>query len=40
MVKGADQEKKLEEPKGNVLKAHKEVKYTYGGLDSYESRRK
>jgi hypothetical protein len=27
-------------PKGNFPEAHKEVNYIYGGLDSYESRRK
>jgi hypothetical protein len=40
MTKKANQEKKLEELKGDFLKAHKEVNYTYGGPDSYESRRK
>jgi hypothetical protein len=40
MAKGADQGKKLKEPKGDILKAHKEVNYIYGGPDSYESRRK
>jgi hypothetical protein len=40
MAKGADQEKKLEEPKGDFPEAHKEVNYIYGGPDSYESRRK
>jgi hypothetical protein len=39
-AKGADQEKKPKESKGNFLKAHKEVNYIYGGPDSYESRRK
>jgi hypothetical protein len=39
-TKGGDQEKKLEEPKGNFPKAHKEVNYIYGGPDSFESRRK
>jgi hypothetical protein len=39
-AKGADQEKKPEEPKGDFPKAHKEVNYIYGGPDSYESRRK
>jgi hypothetical protein len=34
-AKGADQEKKLEEPKGNFSEAQKEVNYIY---DSYESR--
>jgi hypothetical protein len=37
-TKGADQEKKPEEPKGNFPKAHKEVNYIYGGPDFYESR--
>jgi hypothetical protein len=36
MAKGADQEKKPEEPKGNFPEAHKEVNYIYGGIDSYE----
>jgi hypothetical protein len=40
MAKGANQEKRPEEPKGDFPEAHKEVKYIYGGLDSYESRRK
>jgi hypothetical protein len=40
MTNGADQEKKPEEPKGDFLKAHKEVNYIYGGNDSYESRTK
>jgi hypothetical protein len=39
-AKGANQEKKPEEPKGNIPKAHKEVNYIYCGPDSYESRRK
>jgi hypothetical protein len=39
-TKGADQEKKPEEPKGDFPEAHKEVNYIYGGPDSYESRRK
>jgi hypothetical protein len=39
-AKVADQEKKPEEPKGDFLEAHKEVNYIYGGLESYESRRK
>jgi hypothetical protein len=39
-AKGADQEKKPEELKGNFPEAHKEVNYIYGGPDSYESRRK
>jgi hypothetical protein len=40
MAKGADLEKKPEEPKGDFPEAHKEVNYIYGGPDSYESRRK
>jgi hypothetical protein len=40
MAKGADQEKKPEEPKGDFPEAHKEVNYIYDGLDSYESRQK
>jgi hypothetical protein len=39
-AKGADQEKKPKEPKGNFLEAHKEVNYIYGGPDLYASRRK
>jgi hypothetical protein len=39
-AKVADQDRKPKEPKGNFLKAHKEVNYIYGGPDSYESRRK
>jgi hypothetical protein len=39
-AKKANQEKKTEDPKADFLKAHKEVNYIYGGLDSYESRRK
>jgi hypothetical protein len=35
-AKGADQEKKAEEPKGDFSEAHKEVIYIYGGPDSYE----
>jgi hypothetical protein len=38
MAKGADQEKKPEELKGDFPEAHKEVNYIYGGPDSYESR--
>jgi hypothetical protein len=38
MAKGPDQEKKLEEPKGDIPEAHKEVNYIYGSPDSYESR--
>jgi hypothetical protein len=38
MAKGADQEKKPEEPKGDFAEAHTEVNYIYGGPDSYESR--
>jgi hypothetical protein len=40
MAKGADQEKKPKEPNGNFPKAQKEVNYSYGGPDSYESWRK
>jgi hypothetical protein len=40
MAKGTNQEKKPNEPKGDFPEAHKEVNYIYGGLDSYESRRK
>jgi hypothetical protein len=39
-AKGANQEKKPEEPKGDFLKPHKEVNYIYGDPDLYESRRK
>jgi hypothetical protein len=39
-AKKANQEKKLEEPKGDFREAHKEVNYIYGGPDSYESRTK
>jgi hypothetical protein len=39
-AKGADQEKKPKERKGDFPEAHKEVNYIYGGPDSYESRRK
>jgi hypothetical protein len=35
-AKGADQEKKPEEPKGDFSKAYKEVNYIYRGPDSYE----
>jgi hypothetical protein len=40
MAKGADQERKPEEPKGDFPKVHKEVKYIYGGPNSFESRPK
>jgi hypothetical protein len=40
MARGADQEKKPEEPKCDFPEAHKEVNYIYGGPDSYKSRRK
>jgi hypothetical protein len=40
MAKLADQEKKPEDPKGNFPEAHKEVNYIFGGLDSYEPKRK
>jgi hypothetical protein len=39
-AKGADQEKKPKEPKGDFHEAHKEFNYIYGGPNSYESRRK
>jgi hypothetical protein len=39
-TKGADQEKKPKDPKGDFPKAHKEVNYIYGGPESYESMRK
>jgi hypothetical protein len=39
-AKKADQEKMLEDLKGNFSEAHKEVNYIYGGPDSYESWRK
>jgi hypothetical protein len=39
MAKGANQEKKPEEAKGDFPEAHK-VNYIYGGPHSYESRRK
>jgi hypothetical protein len=39
-AKGADQEKKPEDPKGHFLEAHKEVNYIYDGPELYESRRK
>jgi hypothetical protein len=39
-TKGADQEKKPEEPKDDFSEAHKVVNYIYGGPDSDESRRK
>jgi hypothetical protein len=40
MARKADQEKKLEEPKGDIPETHKEVNNVYGAPDSYESRRK
>jgi hypothetical protein len=40
MAKNVDQEKKLEDPKGEFPEAHKDVNYIYGGPDSYDSRRK
>jgi hypothetical protein len=40
MAKGANQEKKPKEPKGDFLEAHKEVNYIYGDPNSYESRQK
>jgi hypothetical protein len=39
-AKKVEQDKKLEDPKGNFPDSHKEVNYIYGGPDSYESRRK
>jgi hypothetical protein len=39
-AKGVDQEKKFEEPNGDIPEAHKEVNYIYGGPDSYELRQK
>jgi hypothetical protein len=39
-AKGADQEKKPEEPKDDFPEAHMEVNYIYGGPESYEKRRK
>jgi hypothetical protein len=38
--KKVDQEKKPEDPKGDIPEAYKEVNYIYGEFDSYESRRK
>jgi hypothetical protein len=38
IAKGANQEKKPKEPRGDFPEAHNEVNYIYGGLDSYESR--
>jgi hypothetical protein len=40
MAKGANQEKKHEDPKGDFPEAHKEVNYIYSGPKSYESWRK
>jgi hypothetical protein len=40
MAKGANQEKKYEDPKGDFPEAHKEVNYIYSGPKSYESWRK
>jgi hypothetical protein len=39
-AKGADQEKKSKEPKGDFPEAYKEVNYIYGDPGSYESRQK
>jgi hypothetical protein len=39
-VKKANQEKKPEDPKGDLPEDHKDVNYIYGGSDSYESSRK
>jgi hypothetical protein len=38
MAKEANHEKKPEEPKGDFPEAQKEVKYIYGGPNSYKSR--
>jgi hypothetical protein len=40
MAKVADQEKKLEDPKGDFPEPHKGVNYIFGGPDSYEPKRK
>jgi hypothetical protein len=40
MAKWPIKGKKPEEPKSDFPEAQKEVNYIYGGLDSYESRRK
>jgi hypothetical protein len=40
MAKRVEKEKKPEEPKEDFPEAHKEVNYSYGGPDSYESKRK
>jgi hypothetical protein len=40
MAKLADQEKKPKDPKCDFPEAHKEVNYIFGGLDSYEPKRK
>jgi hypothetical protein len=40
MAKKVNQEKMLEDPKGNLPEAHKGFNYIYSGLDSYESRSK
>jgi hypothetical protein len=39
MAKKVDQEKKPEDPKGDVPVALKEINYIFGGPDSYELRR-
>jgi hypothetical protein len=39
-AKAADQEKMPKEPKGDFPESRKEVKYIYGGPDSYELMRK
>jgi hypothetical protein len=40
IAKKANQEKNPEDPNCDFPEAQKEVNYIYGGLDSYESRRK
>jgi hypothetical protein len=40
LAKKANQEKKVDEPKNNFLKARKEINYIYGGPNFYESKRK
>jgi hypothetical protein len=40
MAKLADQETKPKDPNGDFPEAHKEVNYIFGGLDSYEPKRK
>jgi hypothetical protein len=40
LAKKVEQDKKLEDLKGDFPEAHMEVNYIYGGPDSYKSRRK